>query len=347
MVNPDSGLNRRDFLKAGVTVAAAASMMGAAPAAKDIQPGNSAIPTRPFGKTGHVFPILGHGGSAMMEKEYAYYHLENPPTVEDRVKMVRDAYDKGVRYFDTARIYQESEQIMGEALHDIHDKVYLASKVMVGTPEEVRPSVETSLKTLQMDYIDCMQIHGPTIEQIKYEGAMKQYEELVKLREEGLIRFIGITGHGAFDEMYKLISTGNFDSVLIACGYFHRGYKNRHSEAQIEWRNLCIDKAHEVNMGIVAMKVLGAWVMNHNAQNMVPDFDPERLKNLQGAAIRYVMNDPRISILNIGVSYPGDVDKNLATITGDTKFTEADRTLLAEFSAKAYLHPSIQELTVA
>lgn len=341
-----SGLNRRDFLKAGVTAAAAVSMLGAAPAAKDIQATNPAIPTKAFGKTGHTLPILGHGGSAMMEKEYPYYRLDNPPSMEDRVKMVRDAYDKGVRYFDTARIYQESEQIMGEALHDVHDKVYLATKVLVDAPEKVRESVETSLKTLQMDYVDCMQIHGPSIERLKCDGAMKIYEELVKLREDGLIRFIGITGHGAFDEMYKLISTGNFDTVLIACGYFRRGYQNRFSESQVEWRDLAIAKAHEMGMGIVAMKVLGAWAMNHNAQNMAPAMPAERIQQLPGAAIRYVLNDPRIHILNIGVSYPGDVDKNLATITGDTRLTEADRLLLAEFSAQAYQHPSIQELKV-
>lgn len=346
MSHENRGLNRRDFLRAGMTAAAAVSALGAVPAAKDIQPGNGSIPVKPFGKTGYTLPVLGHGGSAMMEREYAYYRLENPPSIEDRIRMVRDAFDKGVRYFDTARIYRESEQIMGEGLKGVSDKAYVATKVLVDSPDQVRESVETSLRALQMASVDCLQVHGPCIERLKFEGAMKVHEELVKLRDEGLCRFIGLTGHGAFDEMYRMISTGGFDTVLIACGYFRRGYENRFSESQVEWRDLCIEKAHQLGMGIVAMKILGAWVMNHNAQAMVPDFDPERIRQLPGAAIRYVMQDPRIHILNIGMSFPGDVDRNLAIVTGDTRFTEADRTLLAEFSAKAYLHPSIQELQV-
>ena len=345
-------LDRRDFLRRGAGVAAAIPAMAAASESKvaagekTISLSESGMPVRPFGKTGHSFPVLGHGGSAMMAKEYGYYHLEEPPPMDARIAMVRDAYEKGVRYFDTARIYQESERILGKALGDVRDNVYLASKVLVDSVEKIRPSVEESLRQLGMDRIDCMQIHGPTIERAGYDGAMKQYEELVKLRDEGLFRFIGISGHGAFNEMYKLIAGGAFDQVLIEYGYFRKGYSVRHSESSIEWRENCVAKAHEIGIGIVAMKVLGAWVFNHNAPNMVEGYDPEAVKRLPGAAIRWVLNDPRICVLNIDVSYPGDADKNIATLKGNLTLTNEDRLLLADFSARAYEHPSIQELPV-
>jgi predicted aldo/keto reductase-like oxidoreductase len=147
--------------------------------------------------------------------------------------------------------------------------------------------------------------------------------------------------------MHKMIATGGFDQVLLANGYFRRGYKNRHSDASIEWRQNCLAKAAELDMGIVAMKVLGAWVFTHNAPNMVEGYDPESIKRLPGAAIRWVLNDPRVHILNIGMSLPGDADACLNIVRGDVTLTAADRQLLANFSARAYQHPSIQELKIS
>jgi predicted aldo/keto reductase-like oxidoreductase len=342
--------DRRGFIKttlgAATVTALAAGSASAIPAGTKEIAYSGKIPVRKFGKTGYSFPVIGHGGSAMMAKDYGYYGLDNPPPIEDRIKMVRDAYDLGVRYFDTARIYQESEEIMGIALKDIRDKVFIASKVLVGTPEQVRPSVEESLKKLQTDHIDLMQIHGPTIERLGYDGCMPQYEELVKLRDEGLIHFIGLTGHNKFEEMYKMIASGKFDSVLIEYGYFKKGYNTRHSETMLEWRENCVAKAHEQDMAIVAMKVLGAWIFNHNAKNVLPDYDREAVKRLPAAAIRWVLNDPRISMLNIGVSYPGDVAENIRIATGDLTVTNADRALLADFSTKAYLTERVQKFPV-
>jgi predicted aldo/keto reductase-like oxidoreductase len=351
MAHEQNDIDRRGFLKTGIGVAAAASALGAgtshaqAAGTKTIT-SDLNIPVRKFGKTGYSFPVLGHGGSAMMEKEYQYYGLDDPPSFDDRVKMVRDAFDKGIRYFDNARIYQESEQVMGEALHDVADQLYLASKVLVGEPGQVRPSVEQSLETLKIDRIDCIQIHGPSIERLKYEGAMQLYEELVKLRDEGLIQFIGLTGHNAFEEMYKMIDTGGFDQVLIEFGYFRKGYNTRHSDTTMEWREACVARAHELDMGIVAMKVLGAWIFNHNAPKVVPDYDPEAITKLPTACFRWVMRDERISVLNIGVSYPGDVDRNIAILQGDLAYTNEDRLLLADFSARAYQTERVQEFPV-
>lgn len=349
MGHTKNNFDRRDFIRTTLGAATITALAGesanAIPTKKEITYSGK-IPVRKFGKTGYSFPVIGHGGSAMMAKEYGYYGLDNPPSMEERIKMVRDAYDLGVRYFDTARIYQESEEIMGKALKDIRDKVFIASKVLVGAPPQVRPSVEETLKKLQSEYVDLMQIHGPSIERLGYEGIMPIYEEVAKLRDEGKVHFIGITGHNKFDEMYKLICSGKFDSVLIEYGYFRKGYNTRHSEAQLEWRENCLAKAHELDMGIVAMKILGAWIFNHNAKNVLPDYDREAVKRLPSAAIRWVLNDPRISVLNIGVSYPGDVAENIRIATGDLTLTNADRELLADFSAKAYLTDRVQQMPV-
>lgn len=343
-------IHRRGFLKAGVAAAAAGAAAGPAttPAAgAAVERTESGIPIRDFGRTGRRLPILGHGGSAIINGEQDYYGLEALPSVDDRIAMVRRAYDLGVRFFDTARIYGESESIMGEALRDVKDDIYLASKVLVREPEQVRPSVEQSLEALGMDAIDCMQVHGPSIERLRYDGAMKLYDELVKLREEGLFKFIGLTGHSAFDEMYKMIATGGFDQLLIEFGYFPKGYNTRHTETNLEWRELCVAEASERGVAIVAMKVLGAWIFGHNAKAMVPDYPEDKRALLPGAAIRYVLNDSRIQVLNMGISLPGDIERNIDIIKGDLTLTAGDRRMLAEFSAQAYLHPRYQDLRLA
>jgi predicted aldo/keto reductase-like oxidoreductase len=349
-MNPqDLNMNRRTFLTGvGAAAGAAAFMQGAhakLPENKQISL-TGKLPEKVLGRTGIKLPILGHGGSAIWGGESEYYGV-TLPSFEERVAMVRHGYDQGLRYFDTARIYGDSETIMGQALEDVRDDVYIASKAMVAEVDKIRESVEKSLVELRTDYLDCMQIHGPIIERIGYEGCMPLYEEMAKLRDEGLIRFIGLTGHTAFDQMHKMIASEAFDTVLIERGYFKKGYNTRHTLTTSEWRELCIDKAHEVGMGIIVMKVLGAYIFSHNAQAVAPDYDPEKRAKLPAAAIRWALNDERIHMLNIGVSLPDDVATNIAILTGDTTLTQEDRHLLAEFSAIAYEWPRVKELREA
>jgi len=340
----DNGLERRDFLKASFAAGAAAiagSVYSAAAnadppkSADDAKPAAAKIPTKPFGKTGWNLPVLGMGGSAMIQQWKKEYGVGVLP-LDERVAMVRYAYDRGVRYFDTARIYAESETIMGKGLAGIRDKVYIATKVADPRPTHTRESVERSLKELQTDYLDCVQIHSPVIERVGFDGAMKIHEQLVKLQQEKVVRFIGLTTHVAFADVHKLISTGGFDQVLLAYAYFSRGLDTLLSHRNLQHRELCLTKAHELKMGIVSMKVMGAGIFSHNSGNLVPGYDPEGLKALPGAAIRWVLDDERISMLNIGISIPQDIDDNIAILSGDLRLTHEDRRLLADFSGKAY-----------
>ncbi len=338
--DPQNRIERRHFLKTGLAAAAGTAVLArdyaaaAIPEVKNIT-AEGDIPMRPFGKTGHTLPILGMGGSAMVQifiRAYGVPLLD----MDQRVAMVRHAYDQGIRYFDTARVYGESESIMGKGLKGVRDNVYLATKCHFTDPAKVRECVETSLKQLDMDYIDCVQVHSPAIERVGFEGSMKLHAELVKLRDEKMLRFIGLTTHVAFETVLQMIETGGFDQVLLAYGYFRKGMDTILSNSNAEFREMCLAKAHERGMGIVAMKVMGANVLGHNAKNVVPDYDAERMAKLPAAAIRWVMHDERISMLNIGVSMPEDVDKNIATLKGDLNLTNEDSMLLAEFSRRAY-----------
>jgi aryl-alcohol dehydrogenase-like predicted oxidoreductase len=353
MSDQSSVPGRRGFLKGSLLAAGTAALGPAlAPAVRADEAAKSSettspsgIPMRKFGKTGLTLPVLGMGGSAMVQRFIRAYGVELI-SMDERVAMVRHAYDCGIRYFDSARVYGESEEIIGKGVKGVRDQVFLTTKVAVTNPEQVRKSVETSLKEYGVDYLDLVQIHSPAIEAVGFKGGMKIHAELLKLRDQKMCRFIGLTTHVAFENVYKMICTGGFDQVLLAYGYFRKGMDTLLSHRNLEHREMCLAKAGDLKMAIVAMKVMGANILGHNSKNLVADYDAAALDRLPAAAIRWTLQDPRVSVLNIGVSMPSDIDKNVAVLKGDTKFTNEDRELLAAFAGRAYESETVKQMKI-
>ncbi len=171
MRHRNNQLDRRDFMKNSAHATAAAAIAaagmsanaacGAVPEDKNIAFTNK-LPTRVLGKMNVELPVLGYGGAALPKK------FGNNLSTEDRVKLVRHAYDSGIRYFDTAISisYGDSQTIIGKALKDVRDNVFITTKVDFwdkSKPDgsvteikkgEVAQQVERNLAELQSDYID-------------------------------------------------------------------------------------------------------------------------------------------------------------------------------------------------
>lgn len=347
--------DRRDFMKKGTqaTVAAAVAAVGLNTNAHGAVPKDKritltdAIPTRELGKTKVELPMLGYGGAALPKK------WGNTLSTEDRVKLVRHAYDSGIRYFDTAisYTYSDSQAIIGEALKDVRDNVFITTKVDfwdTSKPDgritkvdkkEVARQVEMNLNELQSDYIDAILLHGtPGVEQMTVEQCMEVQGELIKARDKGLVRFVGFSAHHYFDKALALITTGEFDLCMLAYGYLPRGNSRLFSPRTTELRNACLAKAHELQMGIVAMKVLGA--------GMLGGFGKKDLEQLPGAAIRYVLRDERVHMLTIGMRFPAEIETNIKTLAGDTTYTNDDRALLAGVSAAVLSDEKVKKMKV-
>jgi predicted aldo/keto reductase-like oxidoreductase len=285
--------------------------------------------------------MLGYGGAALPKA------WRNPLSHEDRVALVRYAYDRGIRYFDTAGNYMESQAILGEALKDHRRDVCLVTKVETTNPEQVRPAVEKSLKELQNDYLDILLIHGtPGLEQMSVTQAMKIHAELVKLRDQKTTRFIGFSAHGDFDKALALIESGGFDTCMLSYGYMPRGSSSVWTPRMTQLRDDCLAKAHELGMGIVAMKVIGGGWLGRWSGYLVPGFNKQRLAQLPGAAIRHVLQDKRVHVLAIGMHLRDQIDANLKTLSGNAACTPEDRALLAEFSAKLYGTDTVRKFRV-
>ncbi|MBC8869959.1 MAG: aldo/keto reductase [Planctomycetes bacterium] len=347
-------LDRREFMKKGAQASAAAAttvlgtntVLVAGPDDKKIT-FTDTLPARKLAKTGVEMPVLGYGGAALLKKS------GNTLSTEDRVKLVRHAYDSGIRYFDTAisYTYGDSQAVIGEALKDVRDNVFITTKVDfwdLSKPDgrftkvpsgEATRQVEMNLKELQSDYIDAILIHGtPGVEQMTVEQCMEVHGELVKARDKGLVRFVGFSAHHYFDKALALITTGEFDLCMLAYGYLPRGLSRLFSPRTTELRNACLAKAHELQMGIVAMKVMGA--------GMLGGFGKKELERLPGAAIRYVLQDDRVHMLAIGMRFPAEIDTNIKALAGDTTYTNEDRALLADVSAAVLSDENVKKMKV-
>lgn len=192
---------------------------------------------RILGRTDLKVSIVGFGGIPIIA-------LSRKKAAE----VVKYSYEKGINFFDTARAYGDSEEKIGAALKGVRDQVVLATKTHQRTKESAaRAGLKQSLKNLQTDRIDLVQLHGidteDTLEKaMNSEGSLKALEEA---KTQGKINYIGITGHNP-RILVKAIKTGKFDTVLVPLNVIDR----RATEE-------LIPLANKLNIGVVIMKPLG------------------------------------------------------------------------------------------
>jgi aryl-alcohol dehydrogenase-like predicted oxidoreductase len=148
---------------------------------------------------------------------------------DDSIAALRAAYDAGINFFDTAEDYGSghSEEIVAQALGDVRDKVFLATKLGFSNmaKEKVAPALENSLRRLQTDHIDLYQIHWPSG---SWGSAVVPLEdtmgELVRLQEQGKIRALGVSNFGG-DLIKETLELGRIESLQPPYSLFFRPYE--------------------------------------------------------------------------------------------------------------------------
>ena len=115
-------------------------------------------------------------------------------SVEEAGRLLRKAFENGIRFFDTARSYSDSEMKIGLALSDVREHLYIATKTPSTTVEGFWKDLETSLSWLKTDYIDVYQFHNPAFCPKPGDGT-GLYEAMLEAKAQGKIRHIGITNH--------------------------------------------------------------------------------------------------------------------------------------------------------
>jgi aryl-alcohol dehydrogenase-like predicted oxidoreductase len=198
------------------------------------------IEKRRLGRTGVDVTILGLGGEGVLRtfgQEREAYDLIN------------HAIDLGINYFESARAYAGSELYYGKALQERRNEVFLASKSHARDKEGALSHLSETLKNMKTDYLDLWQIHDVrTDEEIdSIFGPGGALEAFVQAKQQGRVRFIGITGHHDPNVMRRSLNLFDFDTVLMPVNPAEPQYKSFLSDV--------LPLAQEKGMGIIGMKV--------------------------------------------------------------------------------------------
>ncbi len=170
------------------------------------------IPRRPFGRTGHNSSVTLFGAAALSRVSQA-----------DADKTMELIIQYGVNHIDTAASYGEAEVRLGPWMAKHRKDFFLATKTGERTYAKAREGIHRSLERMQVDHLDLIQLHN-LVHPDDWDmamGAGGALEAAIEAREQGLVRFIGVTGHGlAVAAMhYRSLRTFDFDSILLPWNY--------------------------------------------------------------------------------------------------------------------------------
>ncbi len=197
-----------------------------------------------LGKTGITVPQNGFGALPIQRV-----------SKETAVKLLREAYEGGMRFFDTARAYTDSEEKVGAAFQGMRDKVFISTKTMASTPEQFREQLDTSLSLLKTDYIDIYQFH--CVKQCYRPGdGTGMYECMLEAKAQGKIRHIGVTAH-LLDVAMELVDSGLYETIQFPFSYLS-------SEKDIA----VVKASEEAGMGFICMKGLAGGLITNAAAAM-------------------------------------------------------------------------------
>ncbi len=285
-------ITRRKFLKNTAIAGAAVTL----PTSWMCSSGNSpydakGLPTRIHGKTGIKVPLMAIGtGSRFMAAG----------SDEKRLEILEYALDHGLYYWDSAAIYKEqgkehySEEVLGEILETRRKEVFLSTKVSDRDPELAKQTIDNSLKRLRTDYIDLYQIHSiESVDDVNILTASGGVLDILhKYREEGIIRYIGFSGHRSPEGMKYAAESFDFDTMLIAMNHWTVWEGNPEAQA--------IPAAAENGLGIIAMKVI-------RPMDTIENLEPDKL-------IRYALSLDGITTAVVGIDSLEVLKENIETI---------------------------------
>lgn len=253
---------------------------------------------RKYGDSGIEVSEIGMGGM----------RFGNDADIDASAAIVKRAYDKGIRYFDTAPFYNNdrSEIIFGHAIKELKkekDPFHIATKTNVSDGKEVRPQLERSLERLGLDAIDfyhvwCL-VHPGQLEERKKNGVLDAFR---KAKEEGLIRHICVSTHLVHEEIAPMLEQGEdlFEGMLIGFNALN-----------FTMRMPGVRAAADRGLGVVTMNTLGGGLMTDHPDQYAGLKEPGDTSMLD-VALRFNLSFPEVSCALVGFRTEEDVDTAMA-----------------------------------
>jgi aryl-alcohol dehydrogenase-like predicted oxidoreductase len=297
-----SSISRRDFVRSGSAALGAAA--GAIPIARGVVaggevPAGTKVPRAVLGRTGVEVSRLGIGCAYFMRKRV---------TPDDVTATLHRALELGVDYLDTAPTYGDdnsgfAEVKMGPAMKEIRDKVFLVTKTEEPSYEGTWKLLRQSLKRMNTDRLDLVHLHnfgdekmwGDTKVVFGDKGAMGALREAKK---QGVVRFIGASGHLHPTRFHEALDSGEIDVLMNAVNFV--------VQHTYDFEHKVWSRARHMNLGLVAMKVLGGAAK--------PDGGFKMDEKHYEQAVRYALSIPGLAVAVMGLENVAEVERAASVV---------------------------------
>ncbi|MFC1533588.1 aldo/keto reductase [Thermodesulfobacteriota bacterium] len=246
------------------------------------------IEKKAFGKTGHMSSRIIYGAAGL-----------GKATMADTDRTFEVLLEQDINHIDVAASYAdgESENRIGILLEKHRKKFFLATKTGMRTYNKAREGFHASLDRLRVDSVDLIQMHNLT-DPDEWETAMGPkgaLEALIEAREEGLTRFIGVTGHGfgAPDMHLKSIERYDFDSVLLPCNFLMM----QRAEYAVSFNKL-VSACKERDIAVQTIKSLARRPWGNKEKTRVTWYEPFEDQQDIDRAVHWVLGNSDVFLIS-------------------------------------------------
>ena len=246
------------------------------------------LETLPFGKTGHKSTRTIFGSAGLRQ------------ATQDEADQILDLLmEYGINHIDTAPAYGDAELRIGPWMKHYRDRFFLATKTNERSYQDAKEQFHRSLERLNADRVDLLQLHNMT-DVVTREYIMGQggaLEFLIEAKEQGLARFIGVTGHGIeAPKMHRQsLSRFNFDTVLLPCNYLllQNEYYASHFHSLLSY---CKEK----NIAFQTIKSIARGLWGDKRRSHATWYDPVTDDESISRMVRWVLSNPGIFLITVG-----------------------------------------------
>jgi len=261
--------------------------------------------TRRLGRTDHLSSVAILGGAAFARC-----------TPEEAEVGFTAALDAGVNHLDIAPQYGEAQRNVGPLVPAVRDRLFVACKTLRKNADGVRAQLEESLQLLGCDRFDLYQLHAVT-DLDELEARAGAAEAILRAREEGLTRFVGVTGHNVTTPAAQAEALRRYDLDTVMFPVYPRGWVDasyrRDAEALLE---LAADR----DVGVMAIKAAAARPWGDRPRDATTWYDPQRSLDDVRRGVSFALSTPGVAAF----CTPGDLEVLRVALDAATSYESFD-----------------------
>jgi aryl-alcohol dehydrogenase-like predicted oxidoreductase len=247
------------------------------------------IPTQPFGRTGHDSTRLIFGAAAL-----------SAVTQEEANQTMEVVAASGVNHIDVAASYGKAEQLLGPFLETHRDEYYLATKTGERTAEAAYAEINRSLELLHTDHVDLLQLHN-LVDEAEWQTAYARggaLEAAVRAKDEGLVRDLGVTGHGVTVARQHIRSLQEYDFASVLLPYNFPMSRNGQYLADFEeLAAICAERG----IAVQTIKSITRAPWDNDQERFAATwYEPLRDQDAIDTAVGWVLGRPGIFLNTVG-----------------------------------------------